>query len=140
MAFVAAHTSAVSYDNAAGSLTDVSGKITSIGGVDLTRATLDTTGLGDAAVTMILGLKQGQTISISGNWDTTIHTQMIAVEALTTGATQTLRYSPAGTGTGDPFVSFETLLTQYGPSTDVTDKVTWSATLQVTGAATPGTH
>jgi len=140
MAFVAAHNSAVSYDNAAGSLTDISAYVDSIGGVDLTRQSLDVTAFGNAAVAMILGLKQGQTITVSGSWDSTLHTQLIAVEALSSGATQTLRYSPAGTGTGNPYFSFETLLTQYSISSSVADKVTWSATLQVTGAATTGTH
>ena len=46
----------------------------------------------------------------------------------------------APTDDSNPYFSFETLLTQYSISSAVADKVTWSATLQVTGAATTGTH
>ena len=98
MAFVSSHISRVSYDNSSASLTDLTAYITNISGVDLTRANLDTTSLNDAAFTYLLGLKGGNTITLSGNWDSTLHTHMTGVEALTSGATQTLRYSPAGTG------------------------------------------
>lgn len=140
MAFVAGHTSAVQYDNAAGSLQNLSQYINSISGMDLTRQTLDTTAFGNAASAFILGLRGGNQITVSGDWDDPLHTHMVAVEALTTGATQTLRYSPAGTGSGTPYVQVETLLTSYSFPSSVGDKVTWSATLQATGSATTGTN
>ena len=140
MSFVSSHQSRVSYDNAAGSLTDVTPYVTSVAGVDLVRASLDTTSLNDAAMTAILGLKGGQTVTLSGNYHGTMHTQMIAIEALTTGATQTIRYSPAGTGATAPFVSVETILESYTISSATNGLVTYTATLKATGAATTGTH
>lgn len=140
MAFVAGHNSTVQYDNAAGSLQNLSAYINNISGFDLTRQTLDTTAFGDAASTFILGLRGGQQITVSGDWDATLHAHMVAVEALTTGASQTLKYSPAGTGTGAPYVQVETFLTSYSFPSAVGDKVTWSATLQATGAVTTGTN
>lgn len=140
MSFVSSHQSRVSYDNAAGSLTDVTAFVTNIAGVDFTRASLDTTSLNDAAMTAILGLKGGQTVTLSGNYHATMHTQMIAIEALTTGATQTVRYSPAGTGTGSPHVSVETILESYTITSGVNALVTYTATLKATGAASTGTH
>lgn len=140
MSFTSSHNTKISYDNAAGSLTDITAYVTSISGNDLTRANLDTTSLNDAAYTYILGLKGGNTVTLSGNWHSTLHTQMIAVEALTTGATQSLRYSPAGTGTGSPFLTVETVLTNYTFGSSVNGLVTWTATLQTTGATSTGTH
>lgn len=140
MSFTSSHNSRISYDNASASLTDLTAYITSISGNDLTRANLDTTSLNDAAYTFILGLKGGNTITLSGNWHSTLHTHMTAVEALTSGATQTLRYSPAGTGSGSPFLTVETILTNYTFGSSVNGLVTWTATLQTTGATTTGTH
>ena len=140
MSFVSSHLSRVSYDNAAGSLTDISAYVTSIAGVDFTRASLDTTSINDAAMTAILGLRGGQSVTISGNYHGTMHTQAIAIEALNTNATQTVRYSPAGTGSGLPFVSVETVMESYTISTSVNGLVTYTLTLKATGAATAGTH
>lgn len=140
MSFTSSHLSRVWYDNAAGTLTDVSAFVTSVAGVDFTRASLDTTSLNDAAMTAILGLRGGQTVTLSGNYHATMHTQAIAIEALNTGATQTVRYSPAGTGTGAPFVSVETILESYTVSSSVNGLVTYTLTLKATGAATTGTH
>lgn len=140
MAFVAGHNTKVEYDNAAGSLQDLSAYINNISGFDLTQGTYDTTAFGKSAVEFIAGLKGGQSITISGDWDATLNTHMIAVAALTTGATQTLVFSPAGGGTGTPKLTVETILTSYGITSAVADKVTWSATLQATGATTTGTN
>lgn len=140
MAFVAGHNTVVKYDNAAGSLQDLSNYINSISGVDLPRATLETTGFGDSVKEFIAGLKGGQSISLSGDWDATLHTHMTAVDALTTGASQTLEFHPAGTGSGTPKMSVETFLTSYAVQSSVGDKVTWSASLQATGAVTLGTN
>ena len=130
----AGHKSKVEYDNAAGALQDLSAYINSISGFDLVQATYDVTAFGKSSMEYILGLKGGQEITISGDWDTTLHTHMTGVEALTTGATQTLKFSPAGGDSGTPYVSVETI-----PSA-VAEKVTWSATLQATGAVTKGSN
>jgi len=140
MAFVAGHNTRIDYDNSGGTPTNLSAYINQIGGFDLTRQTLETTAFGDAVKNFILGLKGGQTITLSGDWDSTLHSHMVAVEALTSGASQTLKYSPAGTASGNPYVSVETFLTNYSFTSSVGDKVTWSATLQATGAVTAATN
>lgn len=140
MAFVSAHNSVISYDNAAGTPVDVSQYLNSFSGLDLLNQILETTAFGDTSMTSILGLKGGGSISVSGDFSTTLNTQLVAIDALTTGATQTLKYSPAGTGTGDPFLSVETLLENYAISSSVGDKVTFSATLRMTGDVTVGTN
>lgn len=140
MAFVAGHKSKVEYDNAAGALQDLSAYINAISGFDLVQGTYDVTAFGKSSAEFILGLKGGQQITISGDWDSTLHTHMTGVEALTTGATQTLKFSPAGGDSGTPYVSVETILTNYAFPSAVAEKVTWSATLQATGAVTKGTN
>lgn len=140
MAFVAGHNTKIQYDNSAGALQDLSNYINSISGFNLQRATLETTGFGDSVQEYILGLKGGQSISLSGDWDATLHSHMIAVEALTTGASQTFEFNPAGSASGSPKLTVETFLTSYDVSSSVGDKVTWSATLQATGAVTAATN
>lgn len=140
MPFVAGHNTKVEYDNSAGSLQDLSAYINSISGFDLVQGSYDVTAFGKSSAEFILGLKGGQQITISGDWDTTLHSHMTGVAGLTSGATQTLKFSPAGGSTGTPFLSVETILTAYQPVSAVADKVTWSATLQATGATTTGTN
>lgn len=140
MTATSAHLSVISYDNAAGSPVDVSTFINSFSGLDLLRDMLDSTNFGSVSKTSTPGLRGGGDISISGDWGTTLHTQLIAIDALTTNASQTLRYSPAGTGSGAPFLSVETLLSSYTINSAVADKVTFSATLQMTGNVTTGNN
>lgn len=140
MAFVAGHNTVISYDNAAGTPTDISGYIDSIGGVDLTRATLDVTAFGDGSVASILGLRGGATVSVSGSWDSALHTIMVAVDALDTGATQTLNVSPAGTAASTPYIAVETILENYQVTSSVAGKVEWSASLAMTGDVTTGSN
>lgn len=140
MAFVAGHTTVVQLDNAAGSLTDISSYVNSVSGLDLSRATLETTAFGSAAQSFILGLKQNGQVSLSGDYDATINTHMNGIEALTTGATQTLKVSFGGTASGTQYVQVETFLANYGQTPAVGDKVTWSASLQRTGNVIVGTN
>jgi len=140
MAFVAGHTTVVQLDNAAGSLTNISPYVNSVSGLDLSRATLETTAFGDSAQAFILGLKQNGQVSLSGDYDSALNTIMSAIEALTTGATQTLKVSFGGTASGTQYVQVETYLATYGATPNVGDKVTWSASLQRTGAVTVGTN
>jgi hypothetical protein len=140
MAFVAGHNTKIFYDNAAGSAVNISAYVNSIDGVDLPAESLETSAFGSDDKTSILGLKNGHTISLSGDWDATLHAQVIAVRALSTGATQTLTVHPAGDGAGTPSYAVETLLTGYGVSSSVGDKVTYSLELQATGATTLGNN
>jgi hypothetical protein len=138
MAFVAARTSVFKLDNAAGTLTDISAYVDSVGGIANTTDMLDTTTFGSTSKSFIGGLRNGDTISVSGKWDATLNTQITALLGAT--STSTFEYSPAGTAGGTPKVSGECLVSNYEVSSAVADLVTFSVSLQITGNVTHGTN
>jgi hypothetical protein len=138
MPFVAARASVFKLDNAAGTLTDISAYVDSVGGIANTTDMLETTTFGSTSKSYIGGLRNGDTISISGKWDATLNTQITALLGAST--TSTFDYSPAGTGTGTPKVSGECLVSNYEVSSAVADLVTFSVSLQITGNVTHGTN
>jgi hypothetical protein len=98
----------------------------------------ETTTFGAASKTFQGTLRNGDTISISGKWDSALNTQMVALLGLATSST--FEYSPAGTTASLPKVSGECFVASYEVSSAVADLVTFSASLQITGAVTWGTH
>ena len=140
MAATAGHNTVITLDNSAGSGIDISAYADNISGLDLLTDMLDSNAFGVSNKTYVPGLKGGATVTISGDASTTLNTQLAAVYALTTGASQTLRVDPAGTTSGTPYVSVETFLTSYSQSSAVDGKWTFTATLQMTGAVTTGTN
>lgn len=138
MPFVAARTSVFKLDNAAGTLTDISAYVDSVGGIANTTDMLETTTFGSTSKSYIGGLRNGDTISISGKWDATLNTQITALLGAT--STSTFEYSPAGTASGTPKVSGECLVSNYEVSSAVADLVTFSVSLQITGNVTHGTN
>lgn len=138
MPFVAAKASVFKLDNAAGTLTDISAYVDSIGGIANTTDMLETTTFGAASKSYIGGLRNGDTISVSGKWDATFNTQITALLGAT--ATSTFEYSPAGTAVGTPKVSGECLVASYEVSSSVADLVTFTISLQISGNVTWGTN
>lgn len=138
MPFVAARTSVFKLDNAAGTLTDISAYVDSVGGIANTTDMLETTTFGSTSKSYIGGLRNGDTISISGKWDATLNTQIVALLGAT--STSTFEYHPAGTTVGTPKVSGECLVSNYEVSSAVADLVTFSVSLQITGNVTHGTN
>jgi hypothetical protein len=138
MAFVAGHNTVISLDNAAGTPTNISTYVDSISGFDLGAATLDVTSFTNSAQNFILGLDTSPAVSISGSWDSTLDTLMSAAKATKTA--KTLRVSYAGTAGGTNYVEAEVFITAYSGASSVADKVTWNASLQVTGAVSTGTN
>lgn len=65
----------VKLDNPAGSLTDITAYVSSVGTVGLTHDTTDVTAYSDGAKNVTIGQPSAQ-LSISGPFDTTMHTQM----------------------------------------------------------------
>jgi hypothetical protein len=63
---------------------------------------------------------------------------MVALLGLATSST--FEYHPAGTTAGLPKVSGECFVASYEVSSAVADLVTFSASLQITGAVTWGTN
>jgi len=125
-------------DNAAGSLQNLSSFITDISGINNTTAMIDTTTLGDSSIEFTPGLRNGDTITITGNYDATPNTHFTALLGQST--TSTFEYSPAGDTAGLPKVSGECWITSYQPSSAVADVVKFTATLQISGAVTWGTN
>ena len=138
MAFVAAKSSVFKLDNSGGSLTDLSAYIDSVGGIANTTDMLDTTTLGATSKSFIGGLRNGDTLTISGKWDSVLNTHMTGI--LGSATSSTFEYSPAGTTAGLPKVSAECFVASYEVSSSVADLVTWSASLQITGNVTHGTN
>ncbi len=138
MAFVAAKNTAFKLDNAAGTLTDISAYIDSVGGIANTTDMAETTTFGATSKTFQGTLRNGDTISISGKWDSALNTQLVALLGLATSST--FEYHPAGTTAGLPKVSGECFVASYEVSSAVADLVTFSASLQITGAVTWGTN
>lgn len=138
MAFVAARNSAFKLDNAAGSLTDISAYVDSVGGIANTTDMLDTTTFGSTSKSFAPGLRNGDTITVSGKWDSTLNTQITGLLGATSSST--FEYSPAGTTAGLPKVSGECFVASYEVSSAVADLVTFTVSLQISGAVTHGTN
>lgn len=138
MAFVAAKNTVFKLDNAAGTLTDISAFVDSVSGIANTTDMAETTTFGSASKTFQGTLRNGDTISISGKWDATLNTQMVGLLGLATSST--FEYSPAGTTVSFPKFTGECFVSTFEISSAVADLVTFSASLQMTGAVTVGTH
>jgi len=72
------------------------------------------------------------TISVSGIWDATVDGYIIGTEP----ATRTWIFGPAGSTGGNVKYTGEAILTSYSVSNPVSDVVTYSLDLQVTGNVT----
>jgi hypothetical protein len=138
MPFVAARSSSFKLDNAAGTLTDISAYVDSVSGIANTTDMAETTTFGSTSKTFQGTLRNGDTISVSGKWDSTLNTQITALLGLSTSST--FDYSPAGTTASLPKVTGECFVSSYEVSSSVADLVTFSLSLQITGAVTWGTN
>lgn len=125
-------------DNSAGTPVDLSAYITDISGINNTTAMIDSTTLGDSSVENFPGLRNGDAITISGNWETALNTHFTGL--LSNASTRTWDYSPAGTGVGTPKVSGECYVESYVVTSAVADIVKFTATLRQTGDVTWGTN
>jgi hypothetical protein len=123
-------------DNSGGSLTTISDVLTDVS-FPQTIETAETTSFGSNAKTYIVGLSDA-TISISGNFDTTVDGHLSGV--LGQAATLSFEYGPEGSTAGDAKYTGECLMTSYEKSGAVGDVVTFSAEFQVTGAVTRGVY
>ena len=135
---VLGRSSVIKVDNAAGSLQDLSAYVTDVSGINNTTAMIDTTVFGNTSVAYTPGLRNGDTVTISGNYDSTPNTHFTGL--LGQSSTSTIEYSPAGTTAGLPKVSFESWIVSYQVTSAVADVVKFVATFQVTGNVTWGTN
>jgi hypothetical protein len=140
MAFRAGTVSFVMLDNVAGSLTNLSSYADNFAWPQSVE-TVDVSVFGTAAKAFINGLTDGDTVTMSGPLDATLHTHLTAVKAAQSAgsSTMTVTWGPGGSVSGQPKISAETWVTQYAPATAVGGRMEYSATLQVTGAVTNAT-
>lgn len=123
------------YDNAAGSLTDISTKISSVTFTP-TADSAETSTLGTTSKSYIPGLKDC-TISLTGLYDTAIGAMFNSALGNTT--TKTFQYDPQGSSSGNDRWSGESFVTSFAIDTNLGGAATWSADIQVTGAVTLAT-
>lgn len=139
MAFSHGSKAKISVDNAAGTLTDISSYVSSIGmPQSLDTASVDV--MGSTSKQSVTGLSEG-TVTLDGKFDPTLDALMDGIKyGLTAGGMITIRYDPQGnSATGLPRYTMEAWLTSYEVSTDVGDAASWTATFSVTGAITRST-
>lgn len=137
MAFKAGHNAYIGLDNAAGSVQNVSTY-----GDDFsfphTVEMLDVSTFGSSVKRFIPGLAGGDTLSVSGPLDTTLHSQiagMLSAQAAGTAGFSIL-YGPGGSVSGLPKQTAEVYVASYETSTGVAGRAEFSASLQVDGAVT----
>jgi len=100
--------------------------------------TSDTTTFGASWKTAIEGLA-GATIELAGNYDPTASTgPVVILTGLIGTGSAAIVYKPAGSASSGLSRSFSAILTSYKESSPVADKVTFTASLLVTGAVTFG--
>lgn len=95
-----------------------------------TQETAEVTAFGDSDKAFIAGLMDG-TFGLSGHWDPTADA---ALAGCFDGGTVEVIYGPAGNGSGAVRYTAQCIITEYSQSNPVGDKVSWSASLQRTGA------
>lgn len=137
MAFQAAKDSALKLDDSGGTLRDISAYVTN---VDFPQeaAPLESTVFGKAARTRIAGLKDAS-VSIQGNWDSTVTTGPDAILSGIVGKIGSFEFGPEGSTTGKVKYSGEALCTSYRVSAPVDGIVSFTAELLLDGAVTRGT-
>lgn len=140
MAFKPGKNSWFALDNAAGSVTNLQPYIDNTT-VPQTVDMHEVSVMGTTAKAFINGLSDGDTISISGPYDATIHTHLTALKAAQAAGTasHSFIWGPGGSVASEAKVNGECLLASYELSSGVGGRVEWSASLQVTGAVTNGT-
>lgn len=140
MAFVHGKGSAFALDDSAGTERNLSTFLDNVSG-PMGRALSEVSAFGDGGVRNITGL-QNSSFTISGHWDPTATTGPHAVLGglLTASATSTFKFGPAGTGTGSPRVTGECWLASYQITSQVAEKVSFEAEVQVDGVVTLDTY
>lgn len=140
MAFKAGTTSAVYLANAANALQNLSPYEDNFGWPQSVQQ-LETSVFGTNAKSFIVGLSDGDQISMSGPYDVTIHTQLTAMKAAQAAGTAGfgIIWGPGGSVASQARSAGTVFLAQYVTTSTVGGRVEYSASLQVTGAVANGT-
>lgn len=140
MAFRAGTTTFVMIDGVNGAGTNVSPYLDNMSWSQ-TSSTNEVSVFGTSAKAMILGLTDGDTVSMAGPYDKVLYSILTGVKAAQSAgsSTSTIMWGPGGSVAGEAKVSSETWVTEVGLSTSVGGRVEMTASLQVTGAVTNST-
>ncbi len=140
MAFRAGTVSKFYLNNIAASPVDLSPYIDNVD-YPQTVEMIDVSVFGTAAKAFLNGLTDGDTISFSGPYDATVHTQLTALKAGQSAgsAAAAFIWGPGGSVASQARSAGSAFLASYAVSSGVGGRVEYSASLQVTGAVTNGT-
>ncbi len=130
----------VKLDNSAGTLTDISAYVNTVGSVGVTYETQDVTAFSDGVKNIVIG-QPTASLTIGGPIDTTIHTHMTGINGLSTPLSLDIQFGIRHAWeAGEPQFGITSSSTSgylchsytIDPSAN-----TWSATLDVFGATAP---
>ena len=140
MAFQPGYKSAFYLANAAAALQNLSPYSDSVT-VPQTVATIETSTFGTVAKSFIVGLTDGDSISINGPYDVTVHTQLTALKSAQAAGSAAAAYiwGPGGSVASQARSAGSVFLTSYNVSSGVGVRVEYTASFQVTGAVVNGT-
>ena len=140
MAFKAGTAAAVYIANAAGALQNLSPYVDDFSW-PTTVAQLDVSAFGTNPKAFIVGQTGGDTISMSGPYDVTVHTQLSALrDAQAAGsAAAGVLHGPGGSVASQARFAGSVYVASYSVSTGVAGRVEYQASLQITGAVAAGT-
>jgi hypothetical protein len=135
MAFVHGKDSVFKLDNTSGALTDISQYLSENElGQEIELA--DVSAYGDEGHKNIPGL-ENSTASFSGHWDSA-EDDIVGSTTQRKAATRSFEYGPSGSTAGMVKYSGEVWINSYSVSSSVSDKVSFSGSLQVDGVVTRG--
>ena len=130
----------VKLDNAAGTLTDITAYVNSVGSIGLNYETQDVTAYSDGAKNIVIG-QPTASLQIGGPIDTTIHTQMTGINGLSTPLSLDIQIGIRHAWeAGEPQFGITSSSTSgylcHSYMVDPSAK-TWTATLDVFGPTAP---
>lgn len=108
------------------------GELTSIGGLELSADTIETTTLSDEWRTFAQGLKDAGEVSLSGYFDPTQHESLYVDFKDGVAATYTIDF-PSTLGAK---WEFSGIVTAYSTGAEMEDNISFEATLKVSGEPT----
>ncbi len=140
MAFKAGTTSAVYLANAGNTLQNLSPYADNFGWPQSVQQ-LETSTFGTNSKSFIPGLSDGDTITLSGPYDVTIHSQLTGMKAAQAAGTAGfgIIWGPGGSVASQARSAGTVYVASYQTTSGVGGRVEYSASLQVTGAVANGT-
>ncbi len=139
--FYVAGTAEFLITNAGGTVVNLSSYIDSISTPPTPqRAALDVTTFADSAETFIAGIALSKECTFEGPFDDTAGSGPDAVFNGLIGTLTAYTLYPVGTASGARQYIGTLLITNYEPNGGVKERVSYSATGQLSGAVTVGTH